>query len=213
MDNSGRFPFASGSRVTKRTRGYLPHWEQEGGIYFVTYHLGDSLPASVRARIAQRKAALEAARRSGRKLVPMESVLAHELSSRKIEAYLDAGYGECVLRRPECAGVVAESLGFYEGQRYEFEAWCIMPNHVHAVFQPLRGYGLARIVGRWKWLTARRINAILKRRGRLWQREYYDHLIRDEAELARAVEYVRKNPERAGLKEWPWVYVKERWRE
>jgi REP element-mobilizing transposase RayT len=210
MNNSGKLPFASSSRVVKRTRGYLPHWEQEGGMYFLTFHLGDSLPAEVRERIARRKAILEAARRSGRKLVPMESVLERELSSRKIEEYLDAGYGECILRRTECAALVAEALRFFEGRRYEFEAWCIMPNHVHAVFRTMEGRGLAEIVKTWKSVTSRRINAVLSRRGRLWQPEYYDHLIRDEAELEAAVEYVRKNPERAGLVGWPWVYVKKR---
>jgi putative transposase len=50
--------------------------------------------------------------------------------------------------------------------------------------------------------------ALLERQGTLWQREYYDHVIRDQAELARAVEYIHNNPVKAGLHDWRWVYVR-----
>jgi hypothetical protein len=32
-----------------RNRGRLPHWEKEAGLYFLTFHLADSLPESVLA--------------------------------------------------------------------------------------------------------------------------------------------------------------------
>jgi hypothetical protein len=40
--------------------------------------------------------------------------------------------------------------------------------------------------------------------------ESYDHLIRDEAEFAHAVECILDNARHAGLRGWPWVYVKGR---
>ena len=46
---------------------------------------------------------------------------------------------------------------------------------------------------------------MLGRRGRFWQDEYYDHLVRDEGDLARCVDYVIANPQYVGLKEWKWV--------
>lgn len=39
------------------------------------------------------------------------------------------------------------------------------------------------------------------------QREDFDHLIHDEAGSARAIDYIRNNPVRAGLHDWKWVYV------
>ena len=47
---------------------------------------------------------------------------------------------------------------------------------------------------------------MLGRSGEFWQREYYDHLIRSEAEFDRAMRYVMDNPSKAGLKNWPWVW-------
>jgi REP element-mobilizing transposase RayT len=211
MDTPGRFSLfipASSSRVTIRSRGYLPHWEAKGATYFVTYRLGDSLPAEVRRQIAQHRTALEAAKQTGRKLLPIEAVVAHRLSNRKIEEYLDAGCGECILKRPECAAIVAESLDYFDGKRYENQAWCVMPNHVHALFRVLDGHNLAKIVYTWKRFTSCRINSALGRHGSLWEREYFDHLIRNQAEFVRAVDYIRNNPVRAGLVGWRWVYVR-----
>jgi REP element-mobilizing transposase RayT len=196
--------------LTRRTRGYLPHWEAEGGTYFVTFHLGDSLPSTVLAKLTRQRKMLEAVVRSGRQLTPIESVRALQLRRKELERYLDANHGECILRRAECAAIVAERLAFRDGNPYELLAWVVMPNHAHALFRPAAGHDLAEILGAWKSVSTRLINAIQNRRGVLWQREYYDHLIRDEAEFIHAVEYILDNPRRAGLRDWPWVYVKGR---
>lgn len=52
-----------------------------------------------------------------------------------------------------------------------------------------------------------RINRYLSRNGALWQREYYDHLIRDGEQLQRAIRYTAHNPLKSGLKNWPYVYI------
>jgi len=80
-----------------------------------------------------------------------------------------------------------------------------MPNHVHVVFGILPGHDLAEILHAWKFFTAKEANRILGRTGDFWQREYYDHIIRNAVELRRVVRYVTENPARAGLKDWPWV--------
>jgi REP element-mobilizing transposase RayT len=153
---------------------------------------------------------LTAAKNSGRKLLPTESITEKRLSRSKIEAYLDSGAGECWFKRPELAAMVANSLKFWDGQRYRLEAWCVMPNHVHVLFWLFDGESLASILGSWKKFTSRRVNAMVNRRGMLWQDESYDHLIRNEQEFARAVQYIRDNPGKAGLSEWPWVYVRSK---
>ena len=77
-----------------------------------------------------------------------------------------------------------------------------MPNHVHAVVEPLAGFDLPAIMHFWKSYSAHVINDILGRKGTVWQDEYYDHLIRDEGDLRHSIDYAWGNPEKAGLVEW-----------
>jgi REP element-mobilizing transposase RayT len=199
---------AGSSAIRKRTRGYLPHWERDSGIYFITFRLANSLPTNVRDEILEHRVAIARARQTGRELLPVESVTAQRLATAKIEDYLDAGRGECLLRSPQVAELVANTLRFWDGKRYCMHAWCVMPNHVHVLVQLMPGEGLAAIVSGWKSVSARRINRMLHRRGEVWQREYYDHLVRNAGEFARAIDYVRTNPLKAGLKYWKWIYIR-----
>jgi hypothetical protein len=68
------------------------------------------------------------------------------------------------------------------------------------------GYNLSEAPHSWKSFTAKSANRILGLSGSPWQREYYDHLIQDEAELRRAIRYMGQNPEKANLKPWKWVW-------
>jgi hypothetical protein len=79
-----------------------------------------------------------------------------------------------------------------------------MPNHVHAVLQPIGGYELSQILHSWKSFTAHRINEILQRSGEVWQDEYYDHLVRHGDDLRHCVDYAYSNPEHAGFLNWKW---------
>jgi REP element-mobilizing transposase RayT len=210
----GQPPVASPSlpgderEITVRTRGRLPHWEIDGGLYFVTYRLADSLPRSVHERkAAEREQDAIAARQwdpdpagtNGRRL--------EDLTVCRNDAFLDAGWGACHLARPDVARGVAGALRHFDEQRYRLFAWCVMPNHVHVVLRLFLGTTLARTLHSWKSLTAKEANRLLGRDGEFWQREYYDHLVRDEAELAAYVRYVAENPMKAGLREWPWVWA------
>jgi REP element-mobilizing transposase RayT len=80
-----------------------------------------------------------------------------------------------------------------------------MPNHVHVVFSPLADHQLQSIIHSWKSFSAKQANLLLGRTGHFWQREYFDHLVRSEGSLAKIIDYVKRNPERAGLKDWPWI--------
>ena len=82
-----------------------------------------------------------------------------------------------------------------------------MPNHVHAVLQPMPGHDLPQILHSWKSFTAKEINQRLGMQGQRWEAEYYDHLIRDERDFQAQVEYVLANPLKAGLREWKWADV------
>ncbi|HTW57214.1 MAG TPA: transposase [Terriglobales bacterium] len=194
--------------VTIRDRGHLPHWEKDAATYFITFRLADSLPKSVLDRIeSERQAIVGTANQMHRALSPDERKKLQRLSSPIIEQYLDSGAGACPLQNPLVAEEVALTLCHFHGKRYRLIARCVMPNHVHVVVKLFPGQALAAVVHSWKSFTAKQANRILGRQGAFWQREYYDHLIRGEAELERAIGYVAENPEKASLKSWKWVWV------
>ena len=81
----------------------------------------------------------------------------------------------------------------------------IMPNHVHALFVQNPEWPLEKLTQSWKRFSASQINKILGRSGSLWQRDYFDRLVRDEEHFANCVRYIRRNPEKAGLSEGEFV--------
>jgi menaquinone-specific isochorismate synthase len=194
--------------VKIRNRGRLPHWEKDSATYFITFRLADSLPKSVLERIeSERRAIVATANQLHRDLSPDERKKLQLLSTNVIERYLDCAAGACQLRNPIVADEVAATLRHFDEKRYRLFAWCVMPNHVHVVVRLFPGHTLAAVVHSWKSFTAKQVNRILRASGAFWQREYYDHLIRNEGEFERAVRYVAENPEKANLKQWRWVWV------
>ncbi len=132
----------------------------------------------------------------------------HVALRTKIDKYEDAGYGACWLRNDRVAASVEQAICFYDAKRYRVIAWCIMPNHVHAIIEILAGWFLADIMHSWKSYSAHSANKILHRSGKFWFPEYFDRFIRNSEHLAIAVEYVENNPVKAGLvaakEEWQW---------
>lgn len=163
------------------SRGYLPHFDAPGVRQMITYRLHDAMPACRRHE--------------------WEALLAldDEREKRiKIEAYLDAGHGDCFLRQPEIAALVQENLLHFDGERYRLLAWVVMPNHVHALIEVMQT-PLAEILHGWKSYTAKAANRLLKRSGDFWQDEYFDRYIRDEEHFRKALRYVENNPVKACL--------------
>ncbi len=127
---------------------------------------------------------------------------------RRIEEYLDAGLGDCWLRQPEIARLVEATLLRFDPERYRLLAWCVMPNHVHALIETSEGWPLAGILHSWKSFTGSRANELLGRRGEFWQREYLDRYVRNEQHYKNVLAYIEENPVKAGLAQlktnWPW---------
>ena len=198
---------AAESPVADRHGAYLPHWTKSGGIYAVTFRLADSLPQHVLKRWrTERDAVIAAAHRDDRVLTAAELNALARIHEEHVERFLDSGHGECLLRAHECAKLVADTFQKFDGKKYRAAAWCIMPNHAHAVLQPLAGHELPEILHSIKSWTAKAINKVLSRSGSVWQVEYYDHLVRDEEDLINQLEYAWSNPERGGIDDWPWKY-------
>ena len=170
----------------RRSRGYLPHIDGEGLTQFVTFHLADALPQS----------ALEEMRAAVAKLP--EGERKKELG-RRVEAYCDAGEGECQLRDPRVARLLQEKLFEFHDKLYRLHAWCVMPNHGHVLLTPRPGVSLATGMQRIKGGSSFEINRLLKREGRLWQPESYDVWIRDETHFYGVRKYIEWNPVKAKI--------------
>jgi putative transposase len=86
----------------------------------------------------------------------------------------------------------------YDG--IDLDAFIVMPNHVHGIIiladEPKARYAIPEIVRGFKTFSARRVNESGGRRGALWQRSYYEHVIRDEKALNRIRDYIAHNPAR-----------------
>jgi REP element-mobilizing transposase RayT len=128
--------------------------------------------------------------------------------SRRIAQYEDAGHGACWLRDERIAALVEQALLHFDGKRYQLLAWCIMPNHVHALVETCEGWPLASVLHSWKSYTAHLANQALQQTGEFWFREYHDRFIRDEAHFNNALSYIEGNPVVAGLAgskdDWRW---------
>jgi len=194
--------------IERRRGRYLPHWTRKGASYFVTFRLEDSLPREV----------VEGICAEYQRLTEIEKNLAqHKLDTdeirrqkndlrRKLEKYLDAGYGACYLARTGCPEIMRETLLFFDGDRYLLGAWAVMPNHVHVIVQPTT-HRLDQILHSWKRHSALEINRHLGRSGTLWLSESFDHLIRSEEKFQGTTRYILDNPVNAGLRDWPWTGV------
>ncbi len=95
----------------------------------------------------------------------------------------------------------AEMRGWHVGK------YVLMPDHIHFFCAPGDAADLSRFVGGFKQESTRR-SWEAGWQGRLWQREFFDHLLRDGESYEQNWWYVRNNPVRAGLclrpEDWAW---------
>ena len=203
-------------------RGYIPHRDSPGLTQFITWHLADAFPATLRSEWAA--------------LLQIEE----ERERRKeLEAYLDKGRGESWLRRSDIAAVCEGALRHFDRERYSLKAWCLMPNHVH-VLVLVTTVPMSDFVKNWKGYTARVSNQLLARghsspqqcehaaasaipapasasqvspstrppTGSFWADGYWDTYMRDTEQERRTIRYIENNPVKAGLvrspADWPW---------
>ncbi|HEX4132147.1 MAG TPA: transposase [Pirellulales bacterium] len=187
-------------------QGNLPHWYQPGATYFVTFRTADSVPESLlrswhgRRDRWLREHGIDPS--SAWKAQLERATLEHEdhtTFTREFMAYFDRGHGACPLGDPRLAERVAACLHHFAGQRYQLGDFVVMPNHVHVLACLLGTTEIESQCRSWKKFSAREINQLLGRRGRFWQEESFDHLVRSEEHFAHFQRYIGDNPEHAGL--------------
>ena len=170
----------------------LPHWQPSDVGYFVTWRLAGSLPAAAVADLWTTRGA------------------AFVAGDRLLDA---APSGPRWLAEPCVATAVVRILleGASAG-RYELGAWVLMPNHVHLLLKPVDA--LPRQIGWLKGRTGFEANHVMGRSGAFWEKDYFDHWIRDRNELEKVIRYVERNPVKAGLcaspEDWEWSSARKR---
>jgi len=202
----------------------LPHWHPANATFFVTFRLEGSLPRSV---IQQLQADYEREKRLIQNMPPEQrdamSYKAYKKAFARYEQSLHKANGPKWLSNPPIAEIVEKEIHALCPQYYLLLAYCMMPNHVHLLVNmegiaapPPRRDGTqytALTYALWllKGRTGHECQKALGQVGRFWYRESYDHVVRNEREFVRILEYIVNNPVKANLvtdwQDWPYTYV------
>ncbi len=170
----------------------LPHWRQDGATYFVTWRTADSLPLErVEQWLAERTEWLRAHPEPWDRPTELEY---YRLFPDRWEKWLDENHGECALARPEIRQIVEETLTHNDGVKYRLHEFIVMPNHVHVLVTPLGEHTLSEALQEWKSISSRRIDRALGRSGQFWQKESFDHIVRNAEHAEKFARYIRRNP-------------------
>ena len=171
--------------------GNLPHLRQTTVGYFVTFRTADSIPqVKLKQWTEERNKWLSL---HPEPLSDEEMTEYSTLFTRRMEKWLDRGYGECLLKDPRCQEVVKNAMLFFHQERYALWEYTVSLNHVHIIIEPFRGWTLGEIMHSFKSFTAKEINKLFGRSGQFWQKEYFDHIIRSEFQLNRFIKYIQNH--------------------
>ena len=119
--------------------------------------------------------------------------------------------------------VLESTLHAHEQQQYELCVACVMPDHVHLLFEPQvkqqdeQGrtvfWSLTEILQPIKSASAHRINKTSRTSGPVWEKESFDRVIRSEADLQEKFSYICRNPWDTNIvgpaEDYPWLWTQE----
>lgn len=198
-------------------RANLPHFQQPGQAYFVTWNLQDAIPAKALKdytdKLAQIRINIDFSVNSKQSAEQItEKKLEYNILRKKmLKAYEDLLHlknkGVVDLSKAENTIIVQNALCYWKGIKLKNYAICVMPNHVHWVMELYnkdkngKAVWLDDILKSVRQFSATQINQLEHISGKLWQKESWDTTIRDDRHLYEAIEYTRNNPVVAGLVE------------
>ena len=194
----------------------LPHIQPAGQIFFVTWNLKDAIPKS---RLLELRNQYIKETKGLTKREKLNIAAKLHFKNYDIELHNNSNRNH-YLKDDRLAKIVADTIQYWDNRRIELYAYCIMSNHVHAVFHVFekdendKEQFLHNIMESIKKFSARECNIILNRTGKsFWQDESYDRVVRNRKDLFRIISYILDNPVKAGLckerKGWKWSYTKE----
>src|SRR4030042_94699 len=96
--------------------------------------------------------------------------------------------------------LLVENLQFYRDRmKFALHGYVIMPDHIHLLITPRQPASISDIMRNFKSYTSKEIQEALGVQGPIWQRRFYDRVIRGEDQFRAALDYITLNPGRAGL--------------
>jgi carbamoyl-phosphate synthase large subunit len=115
---------------------------------------------------------------------------------------------------------VLNAITHFHDNRYELYAACVMPDHVHVLFEPgiksddANGrpefWPLGELIGSIKSFAAHEINKREQSKGSVWEEEWHDRLVRSQEDLEEKFQYITRNPWDAGVagssEDYEWVW-------
>jgi len=106
--------------------------------------------------------------------------------------------------------IVIETCLAGNGKKFRLYGVVVMPDHVHLVLSPLSdpngSFSIAEIMQAIKGASAHRINRALRRKGKVWEEESFDRVLRREENIGDKLDYILWNPVGAGLVRNPLEY-------
>ena len=188
-------------------RRSLPHWEVKGGRYFVTVRCSGSLPDDVVDRLREIHLNLRAIEPRSEEFAALQRAC-----FLTMEKYLDSASAQGgILSDPLAAQAVVSEFDLLAEWQVDVPHFTVMPNHWHALLAPQEQctHSLGQTMKRVKGRSAKAIRRKCGGVGTVWQREWFDRWARDDAELAKFVDYIHNNPVKAGLvrtwRDHPWT--------
>ena len=177
--------------IAVSTGGALPHSLQSHVLQYITFRLADSLPESKLAELHEIRN--EWLSKHPQPWDSETEQLYKALIGDRIDRWLDAGHGSCVLKHQTAIKIIADTLKFHEDKKYYLYDYVIMPNHVHLIIFPFEELHL--IMHSIKSYTASKINRTFGLKGPLWQKESFDRMIRSVKDYRQKSDYIRHNPD------------------
>jgi RecG-like helicase/REP element-mobilizing transposase RayT len=122
---------------------------------------------------------------------------------------------------PQARNIVLNAWRHFHNTRYELFAICVMPDHLHALFQSwpkneasheeTTFWSLAELMRSLKSFTAREINRAEGKTGAVWEKETFDRYIRSDRDLAEKFHYILRNPWDSDVakqnEDYPWIWT------
>ena len=112
------------------------------------------------------------------------------------------------MRHPQLAKIVADSLLYFDGERYTMGDFVVMPNHVHLLAAFANADAMTTQFASWLHYTAVQINKLIGKKGHFWQQEPFDHLVRNAEQYEYLRKYIADNPLKARLQPGEYLYYK-----
>jgi len=189
------FPFFNPWAETIKSQGaQLPHWHQDGVLYFVTFRLADSLPQE-KLNIFKKEKELWLSQ-NPEPHTSEQKAKYYERFVIRIQNWLDLGYGSMILKDKDAKALVTNTIQHFDGDRYKLDEYVVAANHVHILLQPLSEHGLSDILHSWKSFSAKELLKLpvtneLTTAPKVWQKESWDHIVRSEKSLRKFREYIQ----------------------